>query len=468
MAAFGEKDQVVYDFSEWVRKNGGSYPKIDWPVDDPSCGSRGALAREDIKSGEPMLSIPISLMMSPPNAYKDPVIGAILEENEDNLRDDLLLAVFIMYEVSKGAKSFWYPYIRMMPKPESSMKWDDEELRELQDIRIMTRIRSRIRSLKSVFDRRLRPFFSCYPEVFPDHVFHYEAFQFAWFSIQARAFGRRLPWTAMVPFADCLNHTNVQTKYDYDVDSNGTFRLFPSGLNCYMKGQEVFNSYGRRPNDNLLIDYGFSLMNNQWDHIDLPLDIRRDDELFLEKSAILHELRLPSIHSYRVSRVGFPLSLMQYARLAVLDRREFESLIINDGRPMSQKFTGVVSPANEMRALQRLQRGMVLFLADHRSTVVDDEALLEAKGTGFDREACALTYRITRKRIALDVMEKIAAIQKVLLAPIDVDVAAVAMQALLEMLLRGVPANDIEDGLKEGLEIYVEQLETKRVSSRLS
>ena len=36
-------------------------------------------------------------------------------------------------------------------------------------------------------------------------------------SIQARAFGRRLPWTALVPFADTLNHINVQTKYDFSI-----------------------------------------------------------------------------------------------------------------------------------------------------------------------------------------------------------------------------------------------------------
>jgi len=50
---------------------------------------------------------------------------------------------------------------------------------------------------------------------------------------QARAFGRRLPWTALVPFADCLNHANVATKYDFDVEGNEMFRLFPSGSNRY-------------------------------------------------------------------------------------------------------------------------------------------------------------------------------------------------------------------------------------------
>lgn len=71
----------------------------------------------------------------------------------------------------------------------------------------------------------------------------------------------------MVPFADCLNHANVQTKYDFDVESNGCFRLFPSGSNHYSQGNEVFNSYGRRANDNLLLDYGFAMVDNTWDDV---------------------------------------------------------------------------------------------------------------------------------------------------------------------------------------------------------
>jgi hypothetical protein len=29
----------------------------------------------------------------------------------------------------------------------------------------------------------------------------------------------------------------------------------------------VFNSYGRRPNDNLLLDYGFAMLDNEWDSV---------------------------------------------------------------------------------------------------------------------------------------------------------------------------------------------------------
>lgn len=166
------------------------------------------------------------------------------------------------------------------------------------------------------------------PDIFPLEEFPYESFAFAFNCIQARAFGRRLPWTALVPFADCLNHSNVQTKYDFidlqvpssnslpgaagmakanseefdvtenDSDpssavpeeikdeeevfhdanngessaktkavSNIVFRLFPTGRNHYPAGSEVYNSYGRRENENLLMDYGFAMLDNRWDEV---------------------------------------------------------------------------------------------------------------------------------------------------------------------------------------------------------
>lgn len=76
-----------------------------------------------------------------------------------------------------------------------------------------------------------------------------------------------------MPFADCLNHANVQTKYDYDAHHNKQFRLFPTGANKYPKGSEVFNSYGRRHNENLLMEYGFAMLDNEWDRIEAQVSI---------------------------------------------------------------------------------------------------------------------------------------------------------------------------------------------------
>ena len=95
------------------------------------------------------------------------------------------------------------------------------------------------------------------------------------------------PWSALVPFADCLNHTNRQTKYDYDIEQNGMFRLFPTGKNKYEKGGEVFNSYGRRTNSNLLLEYGFAMMDNEWDTVRLRLNVTNESLVTREKIACL-------------------------------------------------------------------------------------------------------------------------------------------------------------------------------------
>lgn len=126
--------------------------------------------------------------------------------------------------------------------------------------------------------------------------------------MQSRAFGRRLPWVALVPFADCLNHTNVQTKYDYNVDENGVFRLFPTGSNCYHKGDEVFNSYGRRPNDNLLSDYGFAILNNEWDFVGINTFFEEKIEGFA-RSALCRKHGVGYYYLLKVAPFDIPINV---------------------------------------------------------------------------------------------------------------------------------------------------------------
>lgn len=72
-------------------------------------------------------------------------------------------------------------------------------------------------------------------------------------------------------------------RYDFDVEGNGTFRLFPSGTNRYARGAEVLNSYGRRPNDNLLLDYGFAMLDNEWDTAEVVCSLAPSDQTLLDR-----------------------------------------------------------------------------------------------------------------------------------------------------------------------------------------
>jgi histone-lysine N-methyltransferase SETD3 len=105
------------------------------------------------------------------------------------------------------------------------------------------------------------------PDLFPLKDFSIESFEFCWYSILSRAYGRRLPYTAVVPLADAFNHSNVQSKYDLNVDGNGHFRVYPTGNHSITRGSEILISYGRWPNRDLLLDFGFALLENEWDRV---------------------------------------------------------------------------------------------------------------------------------------------------------------------------------------------------------
>lgn len=76
-------------------------------------------------------------------------------------------------------------------------------------------------------------------------------------------------------------------RYDFDVQGNGVFRLFPTGSNHYPKDVEILNSYGRRPNDNLLLEYGFAMLDNEWDEVELVFSLSSMEPTFFRKKAIL-------------------------------------------------------------------------------------------------------------------------------------------------------------------------------------
>ncbi|CAM9159340.1 unnamed protein product, partial [Discosporangium mesarthrocarpum] len=270
-----------------MKANGARFDKISWPAETQN-GIRGVVATEDINSGDYIVSIPRRLMLSVAHAKEDPELGHIWRNNPSLLRGDTGLALFIMQEKIRGEKSFYWPFLRILPDPYNLSCWTEQELLELQDEKLVRRSKSRNKHCRlqyderTMFELRLR-----YPDVYSTDVYTFELFLYAWRIIQTRAFGKRLPWTALVPIADCMNHGNVQTKYDFDVDGNDTFRLFPSGENHYLQGSEVLNSYGRRPNDNLLLEYGFSMMDNQWDEVEIQCYLRDSDPLFNRKRLAL-------------------------------------------------------------------------------------------------------------------------------------------------------------------------------------
>lgn len=100
-----------------------------------------------------MVVVPASLIISPPTCEADPEIGHVFAESPvfrgssdkvelqpravaaspAEVRAPQVLAVFLMHHMLKGQASFWFPYISMLPKPNTILEWSEPELAELHD-----------------------------------------------------------------------------------------------------------------------------------------------------------------------------------------------------------------------------------------------------------------------------------------------------------------------------------------------
>ncbi|KAG7387716.1 hypothetical protein PHYBOEH_008155 [Phytophthora boehmeriae] len=377
-------------FLRWLTDNGATFPKLRWPV-VTSNGLRGVSATEEIPSGEPMLSIPRRLLISEELCWKDPQLRPIFEENRDVFtRDDSVLALFLMREMIRGDRSFFYPYLAILPYPESVQDWTEDEIYELHDARLVEAAARRTAEIETYYHRVFNRLQEKYPGEFPETLYTFDTFKFAWKTIQARTFGRRLPWTALVPFADCLNHTNVATKYDFDVDGNGMFRLYPSSATFYEAGAEAFNSYGRRSNFQLLLDYGFALPANEWDYVDMDITRARADFRGNKKCRFMR----------RVLRIDWQSSLDE-----LLPPNFFQALANSvpdeEQSATASKLLELNGLCDELNWL----RNLLLETISEWGTTTEDDRLLREGTSG--RLHAAIIYRIGRKKIMNNIMTEI-------------------------------------------------------------
>jgi hypothetical protein len=268
---------AAFRLVEWLKANGATFPKLEWPSYATVSGVRGVVAREAIAPGEKMLCVPEKLMITPPLAEASSELGAIYRSclgifaTDVPGRDDYVLCLYLMWHML-APDSFWRPYLDALPEPSSCCDWSEDELRALHDGMLETEAREHVAELHEEYELLMTPLCAQYPERFALERYTFALFKKAWMTVQARAFGRRLEHTALVPLADLLNHANVPVVYDFDAESNGMFRLFPTERSVgYAKGAEVFNSYGRRDNAHLLINYGFAMLHNEHECVSLRL-----------------------------------------------------------------------------------------------------------------------------------------------------------------------------------------------------
>jgi hypothetical protein len=126
-------------FNKWLDDNGARRDSIMYPAAfGPDGGLIGIAAKRDIGIQEAYIYVPSKLVICEEKFRQDPDIGHILEENPEVFVDHyfgehLVLIFFMAYEIGKGEKSFWAPFLETAERCDMLFNWETEDLDELED-----------------------------------------------------------------------------------------------------------------------------------------------------------------------------------------------------------------------------------------------------------------------------------------------------------------------------------------------
>lgn len=110
-------------------------PKLEYPATFEN-GVIGVRCKEDIENREAYLYVPYKMMLTVRKVKEVPELAKIIpnykecfDEETTHEAEALTLTLGIFYEIAKGRKSYWYPYLRQMLDTEIIARdWNDHEL----------------------------------------------------------------------------------------------------------------------------------------------------------------------------------------------------------------------------------------------------------------------------------------------------------------------------------------------------
>ncbi|EKX44656.1 hypothetical protein GUITHDRAFT_109433 [Guillardia theta CCMP2712] len=399
MAEVSEKEQR---FLAWLREHGAKFDKLEWPVyrwpGKPHDGERGVRVISDIAPCEEMFSIPEKILMSRKSCMASS-IAHVFRKHKDVLfssRDELALTLLILYEkLDQGNASFWKPMIDILPAdPGAASKWSEEELQELQDESLKAEAMIVVASMQQTYQRVLRPILVQHGDVFSVDRYTWEEFRWALLCVESRTFGRFLPHPSIVPFADLLNHVNVQTSYRWlPEERRAAYMCDASGEHVHRRGEEAFMSYGPRSNAELLLHYGFALQSNRYEAVELNFRI----------NTLHHSKNIPCTKIFKTClRPQVPcFDLLVLFRKFVLDKSLGPSGKGGGSFTHEELRQKCFWDAKmEEEALSLLRKALIDCVRNNFPTTLAGD-WREYKSAESMRKKFCLIYRMTRKRVLL-------------------------------------------------------------------
>ena len=363
--------QQMNVLQDWLVRQGAEIGSMAIVPD--GAGGRVARATADIPSGTVVLRVPRSAMITTEVARKSPIGQRLMDADMDTPGGHFVLAAYLIAE-KRRATSPIAPYLDVLPRefPTVPLFFPKDVLPVLKGTFAATLIVKRRESLcrDLLALRRAIPAF---------RDVSVREFFWARTAVITRVFGLKLgtaSMEALVPLADMLNHKRPpDIDWSYE-DAEGAFIL--KAIRDIRAGEELTDSYGRKPNGRYFIHYGFALQSGADDEAEIRLAIPPGSPRTPARAAALRRLGGPDAW-YRISnRVRNDDTQRTFTFLRAAVASEGESGRVIDLLAKSKPIPPL-SPRSEALALAMLDaacaRSLEGFDTPRES---DDEALLQA------------------------------------------------------------------------------------------
>ncbi|XP_076954133.1 protein SET DOMAIN GROUP 40-like [Bidens hawaiensis] len=348
----------------------------------PNAGGRGLCAVGDLQKGELILKVPKSaLMTSQTLMLNDHKLS--ISVSKFPFSSTQILTVALLNEVSKGKRSWWYPYLTQFPSNYDILaSFDQFEIQALQlddaiwaAQRALEKTKSEWESATAVMEELM----------FKPHYMSFKAWIWASASISSRTM--HIPWDSagcFCPVGDLFNYAASDDEQVFSKDlpeadvatksprlTDGVFEEeFDAycfyARRSYKKGEQVLLSYGTYTNLELLEHYGFILDNNPNDkaYIPLPSDI--------------YSLCSWPIDSLYIHQNGKP----SFALLAVMRLWAVPTHLQKSVRHVAYSGS-IISNENEIVVMKWLANECNRVLKSLLTSVEEDELLLSVMDKDF-------------------------------------------------------------------------------------
>lgn len=352
-------------FMHYLYEQGAYINKVDISFNNEA--NRGVFSTDVIKKKEIILRIPLNALITLEIAQDSPSGKYLTQEVKAKLHspNHCLLTAYLLDEMEKGENSKWKFYFDMLPDNYDSFPifYTEKEEKLLKGTVFLQRIIQKKKEMNQDY------IILC--SVIKDFIrFSYVNFCKARMIVSSRMFGVKInnkKTDALVPYADMLNHKKPrQTNWNYE-DIHQAFIV--QAFENIPAGCEVFDSYGKKCNSRFLLNYGFTIENNDTNEIRIEVILVDDgSELFKQKNAILKSNTSRKFNLKRDLEDTQTGLLFSFLRFIVLNENE-----LNDFKNYkAESKLGPISIVNELMALEKLKKIMYVLLSNYGSTLQEN------------------------------------------------------------------------------------------------